>query len=298
MIDDGDGGAVGGMKIVRGNSSTRRKPAALPLYPLHILYLTWDRTLAIAVGSRRLTAWAMARPVSSICLLGLMGTAWEPLKPERRQNLFPSSLLPPLLSFLAFFLKNKMTSPSGKLVAQEYWTGSSLMIKLFTGCLENCKYCTATFVVFICLDLLLQLWSLLTKLLKFATYSGSLILLANIDGSPMLEREKKLTSWGVDWSNQAYDLVSVGVVMSLRVSWKNVLKSTIFWDITPWSPLRVNGRFGGTSPPSWGSSKPSFHPGILLGLFGREDGGDMFFRNVGWLPTGYTALYPRRQYSS
>jgi hypothetical protein len=30
MIDDGDCGAVGGMKIGRGNRSTRRKPAPMP----------------------------------------------------------------------------------------------------------------------------------------------------------------------------------------------------------------------------------------------------------------------------
>jgi hypothetical protein len=28
--------------------------------------LTWDRTLAAAMGSRQLTAWAMARPVTSL----------------------------------------------------------------------------------------------------------------------------------------------------------------------------------------------------------------------------------------
>ena len=32
MIDDGDCGAVGGTKIGRGNRSTRRRPAPLPLY--------------------------------------------------------------------------------------------------------------------------------------------------------------------------------------------------------------------------------------------------------------------------
>jgi hypothetical protein len=37
------------------------------------------------------------------------------------------------------------------------------------------------------------------------------------------------------------------------------------------------------------------HAGFLLGLFlYHEDGSDVFLRNVGWLSTDYTALYPRR----
>jgi hypothetical protein len=56
-------GALGGMRIGRGNRSTRRKPAPVPLFPPQILHdLAWARTRAAAVGSRRLTAWAMARP--------------------------------------------------------------------------------------------------------------------------------------------------------------------------------------------------------------------------------------------
>jgi hypothetical protein len=40
------------------------------------------------------------------------------------------------------------------------------------------------------------------------------------------------------------------------------------------------------------------HVCFVLGLFyDPEDGGDMFLRNVIWLPTNYTALYPRRQKS-
>jgi hypothetical protein len=36
MIDDGDCGAVGGMRIGRGNRSTGRKPAPVPLCPPQI----------------------------------------------------------------------------------------------------------------------------------------------------------------------------------------------------------------------------------------------------------------------
>jgi hypothetical protein len=49
------------MRIGKGNRSTRRKLAPVPLGPPHVL--TWARTRAAAVGSRRLTTYAMARPV-------------------------------------------------------------------------------------------------------------------------------------------------------------------------------------------------------------------------------------------
>jgi hypothetical protein len=49
-------GAVDGMKIDRGNSSTLKKTAPVPLSPPQIShYLTWDRTLAAAAGSRLTT---------------------------------------------------------------------------------------------------------------------------------------------------------------------------------------------------------------------------------------------------
>jgi hypothetical protein len=62
MIDD-ECGAVDGMRTGRGDRSSRGKPAPILLCPPQIPHdLTWARTLAGAVGSRRLTAWAMARP--------------------------------------------------------------------------------------------------------------------------------------------------------------------------------------------------------------------------------------------
>jgi hypothetical protein len=63
MIGGGYSGAIGGMKIGRGNPSTRRKPAPAPLRPPQIpLDQTRARTRAAAVGSQRLTAGAMTRP--------------------------------------------------------------------------------------------------------------------------------------------------------------------------------------------------------------------------------------------
>jgi hypothetical protein len=63
--DDNECGAVDGMRIGKGNRSTRRKPTPVPLRPPQIQHdLTWARTRAAVVGSRRLTAWAMARPTA------------------------------------------------------------------------------------------------------------------------------------------------------------------------------------------------------------------------------------------
>jgi hypothetical protein len=68
MIND-DYGAVSGMRTGRWNRSTRRKSAPVPLCPPQIPHdLAWDRTRAAAVGSQRLTAWAMARPLLYIRL--------------------------------------------------------------------------------------------------------------------------------------------------------------------------------------------------------------------------------------
>jgi hypothetical protein len=55
MIDD-ECGAVGGMRIDRGNRSTRRKPAPVPFCAPRIPHdLTWARTRTAAVGARQLT---------------------------------------------------------------------------------------------------------------------------------------------------------------------------------------------------------------------------------------------------
>jgi hypothetical protein len=61
---DCDDGEFGGIKIGRGNRSTRRKPAPVPLCRPQIpLDQTRAQTRVAAVGSQRLTASAMARPL-------------------------------------------------------------------------------------------------------------------------------------------------------------------------------------------------------------------------------------------
>jgi hypothetical protein len=58
--------------------------------------------------------------------------------------------------------------------------------------------------------------------------------------------------------------------------------NSIFWDITPCSPLKVNRRFG-IECRLHHQALPAtfFHAGFLLGLFfDLEDGGDMLLRNV------------------
>jgi hypothetical protein len=52
---DYDDGETGGM-IGRGNRSTRRKPAPVPLCPPQTPHAARTRTRAAAVGSQRLTA--------------------------------------------------------------------------------------------------------------------------------------------------------------------------------------------------------------------------------------------------
>jgi hypothetical protein len=54
------------------------------------------------------------------------------------------------------------------------------------------------------------------------------------------------------------------------------LKTFVFWNIKPCSPLKVNRR------------SYLLHAGFLL---------DFFLRNVGWLSTDHMALHPRRQNS-
>jgi hypothetical protein len=64
------------------------------------------------------------------------------------------------------------------------------------------------------------------------------------------------------------------------------MKSIVFWEITPCSPLKVNGRFGGT----YRLVSCSAYSSTL-----KMEA--MFLWNIG-LSTDYTASYPRRQNST
>jgi hypothetical protein len=56
MIGDGDCGEIGRMKIGRGNRSTRRKRASIPLCPPQTPHAVRTRTQVAAVERQRLTA--------------------------------------------------------------------------------------------------------------------------------------------------------------------------------------------------------------------------------------------------
>jgi hypothetical protein len=57
MIDDGDCGAIGGLKIGSANQSTWKNPTPVPLCPPQIPHdLTQVRTWAATVGSQQLSA--------------------------------------------------------------------------------------------------------------------------------------------------------------------------------------------------------------------------------------------------
>jgi hypothetical protein len=98
MIGEGDCGAIGGMKIGKGNRSTRRKPALAPLCPPEIRHdQIRARNRAAAVGRERLTAWAMARPCMIVYLrsipFGIAEFLGCPLWKVRKLDLIPSLVI-------------------------------------------------------------------------------------------------------------------------------------------------------------------------------------------------------------
>jgi hypothetical protein len=69
-------GAAGGMRTGRGNLSTRRKPAPVPLCTPQTPYdVSWDRTRAAGVGSRRLTlSWRGGELIIKLTFLIILNT--------------------------------------------------------------------------------------------------------------------------------------------------------------------------------------------------------------------------------
>jgi hypothetical protein len=76
-----------------------------------------------------------------------------------------------------------------------------------------------------------------------------------------------------------------------------VLKSTIFWDITPCRPLKVNRCFGGTYRVHRQGRRISRSRNQRESKW-QEKPCVLFLRNVSWLSTDYMALYPSRFFSS
>jgi hypothetical protein len=88
---------------------------------------------------------------------------------------------------------------------------------------------------------------------------------------------------------QCYSLIGFVVLTSV------VMESSVFWDIMPYSLLKVNQHFGGAYhkqsrakhcllPAScWFFAWPILHP---------EDGGDMSLQNIGWCSVDYMGYTP------
>jgi hypothetical protein len=62
-----------------------------------------------------------------------------------------------------------------------------------------------------------------------------------------------------------------------------VMKGSIFCDVTPCTSLKITRRFGGTcvSVEGQDKQKPNMKYAASRTWLDPEDGGDMFFRNVG-----------------
>jgi hypothetical protein len=69
------------------------------------------------------------------------------------------------------------------------------------------------------------------------------------------------------------------------------MKNSIFWDITQFSTLKVNQRFGGNSCCSCYLHQARLFLGLFFDL---EEVCDMFLWNISWPSKDCMALYPRR----
>jgi hypothetical protein len=68
---DFDDGEIGGIMIGKGNRSTWKKPASVPLCSPQTPHAARNRSRAAAVGNQRLTALATARPKRRRCFISI-----------------------------------------------------------------------------------------------------------------------------------------------------------------------------------------------------------------------------------
>jgi hypothetical protein len=85
VAGDYDDGEIGRM-IGRGNESTRRKRAPVPLCPPQTLNDARTRTRAASMGSQRLTVWAMERPWNWVIFMVIMSTLLIFPRPHKITN--------------------------------------------------------------------------------------------------------------------------------------------------------------------------------------------------------------------
>jgi hypothetical protein len=102
--------------------------------------------------------------------------------------------------------------------------------------------------------------------------------------SRLRDKDTQILIIEADGACTNYCALRISIVVGFEVITAVVMNISIFWDITPCSPLRVNQRFGGTFRLHLQGSKLAtyFTLVFLLGLFfDTEDVGDMFLRNFG-----------------
>jgi hypothetical protein len=109
--------------------------------------------------------------------------------------------------------------------------------------------------------------------------------------------QKRNVLWIFGMDTMCIQIWNIKHLVGFRVFTVVVIKSSVFWDITSCSTLKVSWRFRGTCHLHLQGQRLShcFHSGISRSLFlDPEHGGVVFLWNVNWLSTDYTALYPRR----
>jgi hypothetical protein len=99
------------------------------------------------------------------------------------------------------------------------------------------------------------------------------------------------------WRDSKTAIRDTLLLVGFEVITADIMKSSIFCDITACSPLEVYRRFGGTYQDrrirqAW-SRWQAEYCFTLVSFFGPNDRSDMFLRNVRRLPKDYMPLYPR-----